>query len=369
MRHPDDLYLILDVVRTASVGDIKKAFRRLARRYHPDINPGDLSAEEQFKRITEAYEVLSDPEKRQFYDQHGYYAEGVLETAESRSTWRFAFKGFDFSDPHKAPVDEAFSQFFMRQAERREPQRGADLEYQMAIGFAESMRGFPTSISVQRRRRCDACNGSGRGASANDAHCPACGGAGRISRPRGRLQFVMTCEACSGSGRAPADCPECGGEGRSLRADNLEVQIPAGVANGSRIRIPGQGDAGRYGGPAGDLFVITNVAPHPYFTRAGDNIQCSLPISIWEAALGAKVDVPTVDGSAVLRIPPGTQNGQVFRLRGKGAPSLLQPGGRGDQFVEVTIAIPRVADERSKEILRELARLNPEDPRTGIWKP
>lgn len=164
------------------------------------------------------------------------------------------------------------------------------------------------------------------------------------------------------------DCQECGGESRVGRTDVIEVDIPAGVGAGSRIRFAGQGDAGKYGGPSGDLFVITNVAPHPFFTRTGDNLQCVVPVTVVEAALGAKIEVPTVDGKAILRIPPGTQTGQVFRLRSKGAPSLLQPGLRGDQFVKVQILVPRIADERSKEILRELAQLNPEDVRKDIWK-
>jgi molecular chaperone DnaJ len=363
-----DLYVVLEVVRSASENDIKKAFRKLARRFHPDINPGDRTAEERFKLISEAYEVLSDPEKRQFYDQNGFYTEGVLAQHETRTTWGFSFKSFDFSGPGQTPGGEVLSQFFSRQAARRDPERGQDVEYQMSIAFADSISGVKTRISVQRRHSCPECGGMGRATAKRSNLCATCGGNGTVVRLRGRLQFMAPCEDCSGTGRVVTDCPDCQGEGRNLRTDIMEVEVPAGVSSGSRIRFPGSGDAGRYGGPGGDLYVITNVAPHPFFTRVGDNVQCVLPVTFVEAALGAKVEVPTVEGKAVVRIPPATQNGQVFRLRGKGAPSLMQPGMRGDQFVEVHVGVPRIADERSKEILKEFAHLNSEDPRKEIWK-
>jgi molecular chaperone DnaJ len=368
MKSLDDLYIILEVVRSATDTDIKRAYRKLARRYHPDINPGDNSAEERFKRISEAYEVLSDPLKRQFYDQNGFYTEGVLEHHDPQGSWGFSFKGFDFSNPPNASVGEMFGQFFSRKVSRRQPERGMDVEYQMAISFEDSISGIDTRISVQRRQSCAACNGSGRATSQRNSGCPTCGGSGNLSRTKGRLQFLVTCEDCGGTGRIITDCPECLGESRILRAEVMNVRIPPGVASGSRVRFPEKGDSGRCGGPSGDLYVITNVGSHPFFSRAGDNIQCRLPITFAEAVLGGKIEVPTVDGRTVVRIPPGTQNGQILRLRGKGAPSLVQPGLRGDQFVEVQIVVPRVADERSKAILREFAHLNSEDPRKSIWK-
>jgi len=366
---PSDLYVVLEIVRTASENDIKRAFRKLARRYHPDINPGDRSAEDHFKLISEAYEVLSDPLKREFYDQHGFYSEGVLEQQTTRAgapTWGFSFKSFEFSGS-QTPVGEAFTHFFSRQAARRDPERGQDLEYQMSIAFSDSISGMKTRISVQRRHTCQECQGMGRASAKRSNACATCGGNGHVTRLRGRLQFVTPCDDCSGTGKVVTDCPDCGGEGRLLRTDIMEVDIPAGVSAGSRIRFPGSGDAGRYGGASGDLYVITNVAPHPFFIRTGDNVQCLLPVTFAEAALGAKIEVPTVDGKALVRIPPGTQNGQTFRLRGKGAPSLMQPGMRGDQFVEIRISVPRIGDERSKAILREFAQLNAEDPRKDIW--
>ena len=362
----NDLYVVLEVVRTASEGDIKKAFRKLARRYHPDINPGDTSAEERFKLISEAYEILSDPLKREFYDRNGFYSEGVLEQHESHTTWGFSFKSFDFASS-PPPKGEMFSQFFSRRAARRDPDRGQDLEYQMAVAFPDSISGLKTQISVQRHHVCAACEGTGRAASNTSNPCTGCDGSGNVTRARGRLRFVSPCGECAGTGRAVTDCGECHGEGRILRTDVMELEVPAGVSAGSRIRFPGEGDAGRYGGPSGDLYAITNVAPHPFFSRAGDNLQCLVPVSFVEAALGAKIEVPTVDGKTVVRIPPGTQNGQVLRLRGLGAPSLLKPGMRGDQFVEIRVLVPRVADERSKQILKEFAQLNSENVRKDIW--
>jgi molecular chaperone DnaJ len=364
----NDLYVVLEIVRSASEDDIKKAFRKLARRYHPDINPGDSSAEEHFKRISEAYEILSDPLKREFYDLHGFYSEGALEQNESQTTWGFSFRSFEFAGS-PPPKGEVFSQFFSRRAARRDPERGQDLEYQLAISFADSMTGTKTFVTVQRRHACAGCGGTGRTSARNGNPCASCAGTGNVSRARGRLRFVSPCPDCSGTGQTITDCPECGGESRVVRTDTVELEIPRGVSAGSRVRYSGGGDAGRYGGSAGDLYVITNVAPHTFFMRAGDNLQCVVPVTFVEASLGAKIEVPTVDGKAVVRIPPGTQNSQVLRLRGLGAPSLVQPGLRGDQFVEIRVMVPRIADERSREILKEFANLNADDVRRDLWSP
>jgi len=367
MDGTDDLYIILEVARAASVADIKKSFRRLARRFHPDVNPGDRTAEERFKRISEAYEVLSHPDKRLFYDENGFYTDVVAERNGASTAWGFTFQGFNFSGNPESPLSEVFGQYFSRRPAPRSPVRGADLEYQMSISFADSISGLKTRISVRRYRPCSCAGPLGSG-SQRDSACSTCGGTGKTARMKGRLQFSAVCAECDGSGRVRRGCEECGGAGRVSRTDNLDVDIPAGVSTASRVRFPGEGDAGAYGGTAGDLYVITNVATHPFFGRVGEHFQCTLPISFSEAALGAKIDVPTVDGSAVVRIPPGTQNGQIFRMRGKGAPSLLRPGTRGDQLIEVRIVVPRIADERSKEILREFARLNPGDLRKDIAK-
>jgi molecular chaperone DnaJ len=365
----EDLYLILQVGRAATVTDIKRAFRKLARRYHPDINPGDSTAEEYFKRISEAYEILSDPLKKQFYDLNGFYSDGVLETKTTKGAWGFSFQGFDFSNSSTSPFGEIFGDFLSRQSARREPERGQDLEYQISVSFADSMRGFRSQITAYRKHTCETCRGAGRSSTPREKPCGACHGSGKVGRMKGHLQFTVGCAECGGSGRSLAPCDVCGGEGRIPRTEVFDLDIPAGVSTGSRVRFPGKGDVGTMGGPPGDLFIVTNVAQHRFFNRVGDNIQCIVPITVSEAALGAKVEVPSVDGNIVIRIPPGTQNGQLFRVRGKGAPSLSQPGSRGDQFVEVQVVVPRIADERSKEILRELARLNPADPRKDLGKP
>ena len=367
MTSKDDLYIILEVGRTASVNDIKRAFRRLARRYHPDINPGDHHAEERFKRITEAYDILGDPMKRKFYDVNGFYTDGVLDPKEGDESGWFRFQGFNFSSSGHSDFADILGQVFARRPERRDPERGSDLEYAVPISFEESIRGTGASLNILRKHSCGTCNGVGQDPGSRENTCLACNGTGKATRSKGHLRFAVTCADCGGSGRLITPCDACGGEGRVSGAEAFSVQLPKGVATGSRIRVPGKGDAGRFGGPSGDLYVLVSVGPHHLFKRIGDNIHCTVPISVTEAALGTKVEVPTIDGPATVRVPPGTQTGQRFRMRDKGAPSLLNPGMRGDQYVEVKIVVPRVADERSKEILRELAKLNPEDPRKDLW--
>ena len=366
MASKDNLYVILQVNRTASEDDIKRAFRKLARRFHPDINPGDRQAEERFKRITEAYDVLSDPLKRQFYDVNGFYTHGVLEQHSSGSQWGFSFQGFDFSRSDDTDFSEIFGHISNRQ-NLRTPERGQDIEHSVSISFEESIRGVATNIRVTRMQPCTSCNGSGQALGSHEAGCLACGGSGKATRVKGHLQFAVTCGDCGGSGRVITRCPDCRGEGRTAGSEKVYVEIPPGAGTGTRIRIPGRGDAGRFGGSPGDLYIVVSAGTHPFFQRKGDNIHCTVPLTVIEAALGTKLQVPTIDGPAMVRVPPGSQSGQLLRMRGKGAPSLLNPEVRGDQYVELKVVVPRVADERSKEILRELARLNPENPRSDLW--
>jgi molecular chaperone DnaJ len=361
----NDLYIILEVERTASVNDIKRAFRRLARRFHPDINPGDRTAEDRFKQITEAYDILSDPLKREFYDVNGFYTDGVLEASRSETSWGFSFQGFSFSRSPHSDFSDIFAN--ARVASRRDPEHGQDLEYPISISFEDSLGGRQTQVTITRMDACSTCNGTGRAAGSQESACSTCNGTAKTVRTKGHLQFSVTCADCGGTGRSIIPCLDCAGEGRISRTQNVHIDLPPGVATGSRVRVPGRGDAGRFGGPPGDLYIIVNVAEHPFFKRLGDNIHCVVPLTVSEAALGTKIEVPTIDGRAIVRIPPGTQSGQIFRMRGCGAPSLLNPGMRGDQFVEVKVLVPRVADERSKQILRELAKLNPEDPRSTLW--
>jgi molecular chaperone DnaJ len=387
-----DYYATLGVSRTAKPEEIRKAYRHLARKHHPDVNPGNKAAEEKFKQISEAYEVLGDEKKRKIYDQYGFYSDnlppGGYGPGPSGPTTSYApgvdFSGFDFSgvddfgpepDRHTgggfgAGFRDIFSQIFSRgerEAASEAPEKGSDIEYRMHLGFWDAIRGTQVRITVAREEACSNCHGTGTTAGPA-VTCATCGGSGKASRQVGAMRFAMTCPQCGGSGRQRRPCPQCHGAGAIRTPETFEVRIPPGVDTGSRVRVPGKGNAGIQGGAPGDLFIVTEVEPHPVFERKGDNIYVKLPVTVTEAALGAKVDVPTIEGMSTIKIPPGTQSGQKLRLRGKGAPSLRESSGelRGDEFVEVQVMVPRVADERTKEILRELARLNPEDPRRDL---
>lgn len=376
MAGRNDHYETLGVDRKASPDTIRKAYRRLARKHHPDVNPGDKSAEDRFKMITEAYDILSDPKKRQMYDRLGYYTDASPQAgpAGGRGPRPVDFGGFDFSDWFATETGgstggfrDVFSQFFRRgETERRPEERGSDLEYHVPIAFWDSIRGTTVRVTVRRHMPCPAC--SGRGTSGREVACPDCQGSGSATKMMANMRFTGPCPRCRGAGRSQDVCRSCRGEGRRTESESLGVPIPAGVQDGSRVRVAGKGNAGRGGGPNGDLFVIPKVATHPFFERRGDDIHTSVPITVSEAALGAKIEVPTIDQNrALLRIPPGTASGQKFRLREKGVASL-KTGRRGDQYVEVRVNVPHLADERSKEILRELAKLNPEDPRAELYR-
>jgi len=385
-----DYYAVLGVKRSAKPEEIRKAYRHLARKHHPDVNPGNKAAEERFKEISEAYEILSDEKKRQIYDQYGFYSDNIPPggygataspgpAAPEVDFSGFDFSGFDTSDTGArqpaggvgASFRDLFSQLFSRGGARAPepegPQPGTDIEHRMHLGFWDAIRGTQVRITVARQEACSACRGTGR-AGGPAVACAACGGTGKTAQQVGAMRFSLTCPQCGGSGRQRRNCPSCRGSGLLQRPETFDVRIPPGVDTGSRVRVPRKGNAGINGGPPGDLFIVTEVEPTPPFERKGDNIYVKLPVTITEAALGAKVEVPTIDGPSTIKIPPGTQSGQRLRLRGKGAPSLRESSGRlrGDQFVEVQVVVPRVADERSKEILRELGRLNPEDPRKDM---
>jgi molecular chaperone DnaJ len=357
-----EFYAILGVGEAASVNDVRKAYRKLARKYHPDINPGNQAAAERFDRIIEAYEVLSDPEKRSFYDGHGYYNEGVLEK-RTKPRLGFSFQSFDSTGSEAPAFSELFDDFFAEIRSRQLPQISNDIQAQLALTFEESVNGVETAVNVFRRRTCDACEGLGRAPGSPDYSCSGCGGSGELVRSRGHLRFAMTCPECEGSGRVAPACQPCRGEGQMAQSERVAVNVPAGVSSGSRIRYAGRGNTDPETGRSGDLLVVTNVAEDPFFRRVGDNIYCTVPVSITEAALGARIEVPSLDGTVRLKVPPGTQAGQSLRLSGKGAPSLRGDGARGDLYVEIQVRVPQVADERSKEILRELERLNPVDSR------
>lgn len=404
-----DYYGILGVKKNASADDIRKAFRKLARKYHPDVNPGDKSAEEKFKQLSEANDVLSDPKKRKIYDQLGFYSDNIDPAAAeayargggfgaggfggpgasgSGSGGRtyttsqevpFDFGGFDFSDLNDAAGRRAsgtgggfrdiFSSIFGgggRAEAAQHPEPGTDLEYQVNVTFWQAIKGTVLKLSVPHLEVCSNCHGSGHIES--PGVCPECNGKGTITQKGGSMKFNVTCPRCGGTGKNRTVCNVCHGEGRVERTESIEVRIKPGTRDGQRIRLAGRGNAGAMGGPAGDLYIVMRVEEHPLFKRQGDDIFINVPISITEASMGAKVEVPTIDGRALLKIPPGTNCGQKLRLREKGVPSAVKEGQRGDEIVEIRIVAPAVRDERSKEILREFAKLNPEDPREELWK-
>ncbi len=398
-----DYYGALGVKKTATADDIRKAFRKLARKYHPDVNP-DKSAEEKFKTISEANDVLSDPKKRKIYDQLGFYSDnidpaaaeayargegfgaggfGANNGAASSGGYQqqevpFDFSGFDFSDIAEGArrggggaggFRDIFSGIFGgggRQEAAPRPMPGSDLEYQMNVDFWQAIKGAELQLSVPHLESCANCHG--RGYLESPGVCPECKGKGQITQKSGSMKFNMPCPRCGGSGKNRTVCPVCHGEGRLEREESLKVRIKAGTRDGQRIRLAGRGNAGTMGAPAGDLYIIIRIGEHPVFKRDGDDIYLTIPVTVSEAALGSKVEVPTIDGRAQLKIPPGTQSGQKLRLREKGVPSATKEGVRGDEIVEVKVVVPAVRDEKSKEILRELAKLNPEDPREELWE-
>jgi molecular chaperone DnaJ len=386
-----DYYQVLGVKRDAKPEEIKKAYRRLARKYHPDVNPGDKSAEERFKKITEAHDVLSDPKKRGVYDRFGQYSDNLADAAArgaaggaggaagatGRGPAGFDFEGFDWGTASStgggggtggSSFRDIFTDLFgggaksEREPPRPQPVRGADIEMPLALSFEEAITGMTTNITVNRSEQCSRCNGAGD-TGGPVVVCATCGGSGQVHKAGGRLRFAQECSDCGGTGKRRQPCAVCKGAGVVPKSEVVKVRIPAGVDTGSRVRVPGKGEGGRMGAPAGDLFIITNVGRHKYFTRKGDNIYVTVPLTVPEAALGAKIEVPTVEGKAQLRIPPGTQSGQKFRLRERGAPSLRNSQARGDQFVEVQVTLPKVISEETKELLRRFAQLNEENPR------
>jgi len=409
-----DYYGLLGVKKTATPEEIRKAFRKMARKYHPDVNPNDKKAEEKFKEISEANDVLSDEKKRKVYDQLGFYSDNI-DPAAAEAAARggypggfpggypgasagggrgaevpFDFSGFDFSgfsggggrgESSGATSGETsgfgfggsfkdiFGGIFSGGTKSRGPQPGTDLEYQVSVDFWTAVRGGVARLEIQRQEVCPACKG--KSTTGGSMECPECHGTGQVTQMGGRMKFNIQCPRCGGTGKVQNACATCDGAGVLARVEPLEFRIKAGTRDGQRIRLAGKGNAGTDGGAPGDLYLIIKAGTHPVFTRVGDDIHVTVPVTMAEAALGAKIDVPTIDthnggGRTQLKIPPGTQTGQKLRLREKGVASAAQEGVRGDEIVEVKVMVPKVQDERSKEILRELAKLNPEDPRAEM---
>jgi molecular chaperone DnaJ len=373
-----DYYELLGVPRKATAKDIRAAFRKLARKYHPDLNPGDKAAEEKFKQLQEAYDVLSDSKKRQMYDQYGFYSDNPPSgdygagAGGAAGNVNFDFSGFDFGggagSAGGSSFRDLFSQFFGgrggRSAAEEEAEEGGSLEYQLEIDFWDAVRGGVKKLQITRLDACETCHGTG--AVGTPQVCPACNGTGTIQQNAGKMRFNVPCTRCGGTGKLRTACKTCGGEGRVRRTETIDVRIPAGVASGGRVRVPGKGNAGTMGAPGGDLYLVIEVKPHPFFERRGNDIYAKVPVTVSEATLGAKIEVPTIDGRALVRIPPGTNSGRTLRLREKGVPSARN-AARGDQYVEIQVVVPQPTDERVRNIMKELETVAPEDPRKDLF--
>jgi molecular chaperone DnaJ len=348
-----DYYDLLGVSRGANEDEIKKAYRKLALKHHPDRNPGDKQAEENFKEISEAYQVLADAEKRAQYDQYGHAAFG--DGGPFRG-------GFDFTGGFEDIFGDIFGEFFGGGTSRRRGRaRGDDLRYNLTISFEEAAFGADKKIKIPRQAPCETCHGSGCKAGTAPRACSTCHGRGQVSFQQGFFTVSRTCTQCHGQGTTIADpCGSCGGAGRLRKLHTLSVKIPAGVDAGSRLKLRSEGESGPAGGPAGDLYVVIEVEPHPLFVRDGIDIICEVPISFVEAALSAEIDVPTLEGKVKMKIPTATQSGKVFRLKGKGVRDV-QGYHQGDQLVRISVETPTHLTARQKELLKEFAALGGEE--------
>ncbi|MFQ5736158.1 MAG: molecular chaperone DnaJ [Thermodesulfobacteriota bacterium] len=355
-----DYYGILGVGRDADADEIKKAFRRLAHEFHPDKHKGAREVEEKFKEINEAYEVLKDPDKRAQYDRFGYVGAGPGGPGPGYRETGF---GSDFQDL----FGDVFSEFFGAGGRRRGPgpEAGVDLRYDLEITFEEAAFGTEKSVDIPRSATCKNCSGSGARPGTSPVQCSTCNGAGQVRFQQGFFSIARPCPACSGKGTVIKEpCAECSGMGKVRVRKTIKVKVPPGVDAGSRLRIMGEGEPGERGGPPGDLYVVLSVAPHEFFRREHDDIICEVPISFTQAALGAEIEVPSIEGLVKLKIPHGTQSGKVFRLKGKGIASL-RTGRRGDEQVVIKVEVPTKLTRRQKELLEEFAQISGEEGTSG----
>lgn len=367
-----DYYEVLGVGKDAPEREIKRAYRRLAKKYHPDVNKSP-DAEDKFRELSEAYEILIDPDKRANYDRFGHAgAESIF--------GRGGFKWSDFT--HFSDIDDLFDRDFFgrdifdvffkgfRGESRRGPVRGNDLRYDLNISLEDAASGLNTEINVPRTEKCPNCNGTGALSSADIKTCPHCNGTGQEKRERrtpfGQFVSITTCSRCHGEGRIiERPCRECNGTGKVRSMRKISIRIPHGVDTGSRLRIANEGDSGIRGGPAGDFYVVIHVLPHEFFRREGDNLYCEIPITLSQAALGTEIEIPTLRSKAKVKIPPGTQTGTIFRLRGEGIPRL-HGSGRGDQNVKVKVVTPKKLNKRQRELFKELAEIEKTKENEGV---
>ncbi|HEY7501091.1 MAG TPA: J domain-containing protein [Vicinamibacterales bacterium] len=360
-----EFYVLLGISPDASTADIKRAYRRLARRYHPGINPGDRAAEAMFQRVSEAYETLVDPSRRQRYDSAGQRDGDVRQESSS-----FVFAEFDFSVARRGAQASTFTELFadvlhpMPASSDSRAEPGPDLHASLTIAFADAVSGVQRQVLVTRHVICGSCSGAGYVATV-EGTCATCQGVGQIRWARGHMVLSKPCPTCGGAGRQTTQlCAVCAGQGRTVRSEGVNVRVPAGVSDGVQLRLPSMGHAGTNGGRPGDLYVNLHVQPHEIFRRVGDDLVCVLPVAVHEAVLGARVDVPTLDGPVKLRIPPGTQAGTRLRVAGRGAAN--PQGAFGDLVFEVQLVLPSALDERSRELMRQFGQIHDEDVRAQL---
>lgn len=362
MANKRDYYEILGVEKNASDADIKKSYRKLAKQYHPDINPGDKTAEAKFKELNEAYEILSDSKKRSQYDQFGHAG------TDPNGFGGFGGGNVDFDFGGIGDIFESFfggSGFGRSTKSKKGPQKGADLKYAMEIAFDEAAFGVEKEISINRMENCKTCNGSGARQGSNSSTCAHCNGTGQVqykqSTPFGQFVNVKTCDVCRGEGKIITDpCNTCQGKGKIRNNVKLKINVPAGIDDGQTISLRGEGEPGSKGGPAGDLYISIRVRTHAIFQRQGTDVVIEMPITFVQGALGSEIEVPTLDGKVKYTIPEGTQTGSVFRLKGKGIP-FIRGNGRGDQYIKVNVEVPKKLNEKQKTILREFAEVSGDD--------
>lgn len=358
-----DYYQVLGVEKDAAQDKIKRSYRKLARKYHPDVNAGDPKAEEKFKEMQEAYDVLKDPEKRKKYDMHGHNAPGVDFGAGRGFYQESPFGQYTQTGGFgRTNVDDLFGEIFGTRGGRAAgPRRGRDIETDLTISLEQAFSGVETQVTLPFDKECPTCGGEGSVLGKNVKTCTTCNGSGRAKIGKGPLNFTSTCPNCKGRGKTGSEtCTTCRGARRVQQIQTISVKIPQGVKEGSKIRVSGKGEAGSIGGQTGDLFINVHIQPHNIFTRDGDNLTVEAPLNFIEAILGGKLRVPTLDGAeAAMTIPPGTQSGQVFRLRGKGMPNL-KGGPNGDQLVKVRITVPRRIDEKTKTLLEQIRESIPD---------
>lgn len=350
-----DYYKILGVNKDASQDEIKKAYRRLARKYHPDLNPGNKAAEEKFKEINEAYAVISDPQKRAEYDRAG--------TTFEQFAGFEGFKGFDFRETFD--FEDILGDLFGTKLREPHYSKGEDILMGIELTLEDAFTGVIKPIAITRTINCDMCRGTGA-----ESHqtCPSCKGTGKVQTSKGFFKIAQACRGCGGTGREITSlCKKCGGKGKTVYTESLKVKISAGVDNGSIVKLEGMGNAGAGGGTDGDLRLDISIKPHPIFKRKGNDIYIQLPVTFGEAALGAKIEVPTIDGAAVMKLPPATQGGQRFKLSGKGfiSPRSKQ---RGDEYVDIKIIVPKDIPEKAKDAIKTIESLYKENPRKGMVK-